>query len=196
LKEAKHHIHLEYYIYKNDKIGQELAEILIEKAKEGVEVRVLYDDFGSRKLNASWLKQLQDAGVQTAPVNEIRYKIFANRMNYRDHRKIVVVDGEHVFSGGINVADKYNNPNNLGYWRDTHLYIRGNAAYYFQYLFLTNWIFAIKQDIADIQTYFKDNPIVYDDKFVQVAASGPDTKPSIMLSTTSAIYEAEKSIFI
>ncbi len=193
---AKHHIHLEYYIYENDSIGNQLAGLLIKKAGEGVYVRLLYDDFGSRKIGKSLLKKLRNNGVQVSPVNKIRLKIFANRMNYRDHRKIIIVDGEHVFSGGINVSDRYINPNKAIFWRDTHLYVHGNAAMYFQYLFLTNWVFATEKPIDNLQDFLHELPGIAGNKYVQVAASGPDVRPSIMLATISAIYEAKKRVYI
>lgn len=196
LNQAKEHIHIEYYIFESDAIGHKITDLLIKKAKQGLTVRFLYDDFGSRKLSKNLKREMQSAGVQIAPVNEIKFKLLANRVNYRDHRKIIVVDGHHVFSGGINIADRYINPNPKQFWRDTHLYLRGNAAYYFQYLFLTNWIFANKQNLTNLQDYFKSSEEVFGDKYVQVAASGPDVKPSIMLSTTSTIYEAKQRIYI
>lgn len=196
IKKAKHHIHLEYYIFNDDEIGNQLAEILTRKAKEGVIIRFLYDDFGSRKMSKKFLKKLQNAGIQASPVNKIRFKLLANRINYRDHRKIVIVDGKHVFTGGINVADRYINPNPHKYWRDTHLYIKGNATLYFQYLFMTNWVFAIEKYIPNLSEYFIKTKLSYGNKLVQAASSGPDIKPSIMMSTTFSIYEAKKRIYI
>jgi cardiolipin synthase len=138
LKKATHHIHLEYYIYDNDTIGNRLADLLIQKAQEGVTIRFLYDDLGSGKIGRKLLNRLKAAGVEALPVNKITFRIFANRVNYRDHRKIIIVDGTEVFTGGINVSDKYINPNPKQYWRDMHLYIKGEGAFYFQFLFLSN----------------------------------------------------------
>lgn len=196
LKNAEHHIHLEYYIYENDQIGNEIIDILIQKVQEGVKVRFLYDDFGSRKIGKKQIEKLRDAGVEVSPVNKIRFKLLANRINYRDHRKIVVIDGLHVFTGGINVSDRYINPNPNIFWRDTHVYIRGNAGLYFQYLFLTNWIFATEKPVENIIEYFRATQKDIGNKFIQTAPSGPDIKPSIMMSTTLAIYEARKRIYI
>lgn len=200
IEKAKDHIHLEYYIYHSDEIGTRLAELLIKKAKEGVIVRFLYDDFGSRKISRKLLRRLREGGVQAFPVNKIKFKIFANRVNYRDHRKIIIIDGENVFSGGINVSDTYINPNPKWFWRDTHLFLKGKAAFYFQYLFLVNWFFSTRESITDEGRYFR---FTYDensngdlDRYVQVAASGPDMKPTIMLTTISAIYAAKKRIFV
>ena len=103
------HIHLEYYIYENDVTGNQLAEILIKKAKEGLAVRFLYDDFGSHGLGKPFIQKLKDAGVQTAPFYKIKWYALANRINYRNHRKIVIIDGLTSFVGGINMSDKYRN---------------------------------------------------------------------------------------
>lgn len=196
IQKAKHHIHLEYYIYENDDVGNKLADLLVLKAKEGVVVRFLYDDMGSGKIGKKLLNRLKEAGVEVSPVNKITFRIFANRVNYRDHRKIIIVDGKEVFTGGINVSDKYINPNFKQYWRDIHLYIKGNGAFYFQFLFLSNWTFATEKIPKLSQEYFKYENLGSENKIVQVAASGPDTKPSIMLSTTSAILSAKEKVYI
>ncbi|RQP11166.1 MAG: cardiolipin synthase [Chryseobacterium sp.] len=196
LSNAKHHIHLEYYIYEADDIGKQLAELLMQKAKEGVTVRFLYDDFGSSGMRKKLRKRLEEAGVHVSPVNKVRFKLFANRINYRDHRKIIVVDGQHAFTGGINVADKYINPNDSRYWRDVHLYIRGAGAFYFQYLFLTGWMFATKKMLKPENGFFFSGEPDAAGKTIQVAASGPDTTPAIMMTTVSAIYSAKKRILL
>lgn len=197
LNKAKHHIHLEYYIYDHDDIGTQIIDILIEKAKQGVIVRFLYDAFGSAKIGKAAVKKLNAAGIEALPVNKIRFRLLANRNNYRDHRKIIIIDGNEVFTGGINVSDKYiNNGKYKLYWRDTHLHIRGPGAWYFQYIFLTNWIFA-KKEIPDLnREYFNGHYKNYGDKIVQVAQSGPSIIPAIMLSTASAIYSAKKRVYI
>lgn len=196
LGKAAHHIHLEYYIYDNDGIGNRLADLLIKKAGEGVIVRFLYDDMGSGKIGRKLLNRLKTGGVQVSPVNKITFKVLANRVNYRDHRKIIIVDGSEVFTGGINVSDKYINPNPKQYWRDTHLYIKGEAAFYFQFLFFSNWIFATEKIPEISQLYFAQTNKEAGSSIIQTAASGPDTKPSIMLSTASAILSAKKKVYI
>lgn len=196
LRKAKHHIHLEYYIYDNDTIGNRLADLLIKKAGEGVKVRFLYDDMGSGKIGKKLLKRLKEGGVEVSPVNKIRFRILANRVNYRDHRKIIIVDGSEVFTGGINVSDKYINPNPEQYWRDIHLYIKGEAAFYFQFLFLSSWTFATEKFPEISRDYFDYKNTGEGSSLVQTAASGPDTRPSIMLSTHSAILAAKKRIYM
>lgn len=195
LEKAAHHIHLEYYIYDNDSIGNRLADLLIKKAGQGVKVRFLYDDMGSGKIGKKLLRRLKDASIEVSPVNKITFRLLANRVNYRDHRKIIIVDGAEVFTGGINVSDKYINPNPKQYWRDVHLYMKGEAAFYFQFLFFSNWIFATEK-IPEISQLYFTKSIEEGSSLIQTAASGPDTKPSIMLSTTSAILSAKKRIYI
>lgn len=195
IEKAVHHIHLEYYIYDNDGIGNRLADLLIKKAGEGIKVRFLYDDMGSGKIGKKLLKRLKEAGIEVSPVNKITFRLLANRVNYRDHRKIIIVDGAEVFTGGINVSDKYINPNPKRYWRDVHLYMKGEAAFYFQFLFFSNWIFATEKIPEISQQYFKKGNEA-GTSLIQTAASGPDTKPSIMLSTTSAVLSAKKRIYI
>jgi cardiolipin synthase len=196
IRQARHHIHLEYYIWENDNIGNALADLLIEKAAEGVQVKAIFDDFGSRNIRDSVVNRMRQGGVEIIPFNRVTYRILANRMNYRDHRKVVIVDGEHVFVGGANVADRYINKAGQPYWRDTHLYIRGPAVFYFQYLFFSNWQYITGRLPVLDTTFFTNFPMNDENHLVQVAASGPDTSPNIMLSTTSAIYAARQRIFI
>lgn len=196
LSMAKHHIHLEYYIFENDKISNQISDLLVQKAKEGVKIRLLFDDLGSKKIGKNQLKKLREAGIEACPVNKVRFKLLANRVNYRDHRKIIIIDGKEVFTGGINVSDKYINPNEKQYWRDTHLHLKGKAAFYFQYVFLSNWIFATEKNVEIDRNYFDAEANFNSNQIVQVAASGPDSVPAIMLSTVSAIFAAKNRIYI
>lgn len=200
LRLAKHNIHIEYYIYEDDTIGNEIASILEEKAKEGVEIRFIYDDFGSRTLRKKLVPRLQAAGVEIFPFYKIVIHALANRMNYRNHRKIIVIDGKTAFTGGINVSDRYiNSPNNkeTTYWRDTHLRIDGPAVFYLQYLFITDWNFCSGHQLNPTPTYFPRDYIMESNTMVQIAASGPDSKkPSILLILLQAIGSAIKEIFI
>ena len=202
LDKAKKHIHLEYYIYENDITGNQIAEILIKKAKEGVEVRFMYDDFGSHGLGKSFIQKLNEAGVQTAPFYKIKWYALASRINYRNHRKIVIIDGEIGFVGGINMSDKYRNDletkNNL-FWRDTHLMITGQATAYLQYLFVCDWNFCSNAKLVYNETYFPDTSQqeTIENDVVQIAASGPDSaQPLIFYSLLEAISCAKKSIYI
>ena len=111
LGDARHHIHMDYYIYEQDEIGSKVIELLINKATEGVEVRFIYDDFGSPSLKKKIVKRMEEAGIEIFPFSKVHFYLLANRLNYRNHRKIVVIDGQTGFVGGINVSDKYINNN-------------------------------------------------------------------------------------
>ncbi len=198
LKEAKHHIHLEYYIYENDTIGTEIENILISKAKEGVIVRFIYDDFGSPNINKKMEKRLKDAGVEVFPFQKVLFYILANRLNYRNHRKIIVIDGKTAFTGGINVSDRYiNNASKKLYWRDTHIRIDGPGVFYLQYLFFADWNFCCDKPIKPSSHHFKFDEQYNGDAYTQTVASGPDTEqPAILFSILQAINLAQKEILI
>ena len=201
LRRAKHHIHIEYYIYENDAIGNELAQILIEKAQEGVEVRFIYDDFGSSGIRKNIAHQLREAGVEAYPFYKIKLIMLANRMNYRNHRKIIVVDGTIGYVGGINVSDEYinNGKDDKLYWRDTHLKIVGTSVFNLQTIFLADWNFCANQKIRYSSNYF---PVInetkhYGNHLVQIISSGPDSKhPKIKYTLIQAILSAKKEICI
>jgi len=202
LRSAKEHIHIEYYIYEDDEIGRTIESILIQKAREGVTVRFIYDDFGSRSVRRKLVPRLKKSGVKAFPFYKVIFISTANRINYRNHRKIIVVDGKVGFVGGINVSDRYiNNSNAEGklYWRDTHLRIEGPGVLYLQHLFLGDWNFCAKDNVQPDETYFP-KPSSYPakgNKIVQIAASGPDSDaPTILFSILQAINLATKEILI
>ncbi|MET0299144.1 MAG: cardiolipin synthase [Flavitalea sp.] len=198
LGNAKHHIHLEYYIFEEGQIAEMIREILIRKSREGVMVRIMYDDFGS-DLGKKYLNSLEDAGVKVYPFYKVYFHLLASRNNYRDHRKIIIVDGTVGFTGGINISDKYSNDpsmHNKMYWRDTHLRIEGDAVKLLQYLFLLNWNFCCDESVDIASGYFPK----YEgegNQLVQIAYSGPDSdRASIMLSYFAAINNAREYLYI
>jgi len=201
LQEAKNHIHLEYYIYENDEIGRAIEKVLIRKAKEGVAVRFIYDDFGSRSIRKNLVRRLRANGVKAFPFLKVYFILFANRLNYRNHRKIIVVDGHTAFVGGINVSSRYTNNGDSQklYWRDTHLRIDGPGVQYLQYLFLCDWNFCANDKLYPDQLFFPNENTLpgKGDKIVQIAASGPDSEtPAILFSILQAINLATKEILI
>ncbi len=198
MDKAKHHIHLEYYIYEQDEIGCTIIELLIKKAREGVEVRFIYDDFGSPTIKRQIEKRMRDAGIEIYPFSKIHLYLLANRINYRNHRKIVIVDGQTAFTGGINVSDKYiNDKKGKLFWRDTHLRIDGPGVYYLQYLFLSDWNFCCVQNIKANKLYFAEQVMQKEDTYVQIVGSGPDSEqPAVLFSILQGIYLAKKEIII
>lgn len=140
IHEAKHHIHMEYFIIKDSDIGRRFQRALIKKAKEGIEIRVIYDAVGCWRLKEDFFAPLREAGVKIKPFLPVTLPFFGNRLNYRNHRKILVVDGKIGFIGGINIGDEYIGKNKkMGFWRDTHLQVKGEAVYLLQVIFLRDW---------------------------------------------------------
>ena len=197
LNQAKDHIHLEYYIIEDDDLGNRIKNILIKKAREGVKVRLIYDDVGSWNLNDLFIKPLTDEGVEVYGFMPVKFPRFTSKINYRNHRKIIVVDGTIGFVGGLNIADRYlyGEPM-LGFWRDTHLRIEGDAVKGLQTVFLIDWHFVSKQHIRDYNRYFPTVPQL-NTCFVQIIASGPDSDwASIMHAYFAAVATAKKYIYI
>ena len=138
---AKHHIHLQFYIFEDDSLGRLLRDLLIDKAREGVKVRLLYDDVGCWKVNPLFYDQMLCEGIEVQSFLKVRFPRFASKMNYRNHRKIAIIDGKVGFIGGMNIAERYLRGLSWGIWRDTHVRIKGKAVYGLQTSFLTDWYF-------------------------------------------------------
>eukprot|EP00161_Ancyromonas_sigmoides_P002011 TRINITY_DN11778_c1_g1_i1.p1 TRINITY_DN11778_c1_g1~~TRINITY_DN11778_c1_g1_i1.p1 ORF type:complete len:486 (+),score=-146.74 TRINITY_DN11778_c1_g1_i1:985-2442(+) len=196
LERAKHHIHLEYYIVKDDEIGSQLLNIICEKAKNGVEVRLSIDDVGS-SISNKMKHKLTESGVKYFSFMPVLFPEFTGRMNYRNHRKIAIIDGEIGYLGGINVSDEYvNKPTREKYWRDTHLRIEGEAVVTLQVQFLTNWEFVSDEKLEISKKYFPNKPCK-NKIAVQIAASGPDTDwANIMEAIFSAISSADDYVYL
>ncbi|MEH6889139.1 cardiolipin synthase [Bacillus sp. JJ864] len=198
LKKAKHHIHMEYYIVRDDKIGTKIKDILIQKAKEGVVVRFLYDAVGSFKLSNTYIEELNKAGVEMVPFFPVRFPILNDKINYRNHRKIIVVDGNEGFVGGLNIGDEYLGENKyFGFWRDTHLYLRGEAVRSLQLIFLQDWFYMTGE--AVLTPDYLQADVVKEEEHggVQLVAGGPDNKwETIKHLYFAMIASARKSIWI
>ncbi|MCQ6557196.1 cardiolipin synthase [Paenibacillus mendelii] len=190
---AKHHIHIEFYIIRDDYLGTRFKQLLIRKAREGIKVRLLYDGIGSRLLGKVFLQQLRDAGVETGCFFPPLVTFFDKRINYRNHRKIVVVDGKIGFFGGLNIGDEYVGKDpKFGYWRDTHFCLTGDAVLWIQYTFLTDWYLVKEQTITDSVYYpIQECP---GKELVQIVKSGPDE--TILELIFSIIVTAKKRIYI
>lgn len=197
LKEAKHHIHLEYYKFEEDKIGKSILELLRQKASQGVKIRMIVDALGSNHISDATIENLKSTGVELRKYNPVLFSSLANRVNYRDHRKIVIIDGRISFVGGMNVADKYiNHGNSRHFWRDTHCMIEGEATYSLQILFLLNWYFVSKQLIKPSLELFprmENNG----NTVTAIISSDPDSDfPNLMETYFSMITSAREEILI
>lgn len=198
IKVAKEFIHIQYYIIKRDKLGRRLVEALTEKAKEGVKVRVLYDELGSRKLTKGFFKEFRAAGGQVEVFFPSKFRFINLRMNYRNHRKLVIIDGKIGYVGGFNVGDEYLGLNSrFGYWRDTHLRIQGTAVYALQTRFILDWNQASRHyDVTYAPNLF---PEVHgtDTIGIQIVTSGPDSEfEQIKNGYIKMIASAKRSVYI
>lgn len=195
IKEAKDHIHMEYFIIKESEIGFKIQQALIERAKAGVKVRLIYDAVGCWKASKKFFLAMQDAGVELYPFLPVTIPLFGSRLNYRNHRKILVIDGIIGFLGGINIGDEYLGKNpRLGYWRDTHLKIKGEALYVLQSIFLMDWHFVSGEEL-DGRRYFPKQGHC-GEQMIQIAASGPDSYwESIHQAYFTAINSATDRVY-
>ncbi len=196
IRNAKDHIHIQFFIFDDDRISNQLRELLIKKAKEGVRVRMIYDYWGSFNLSKKYLKSLQEAGVYVRAFLPFRWRISrSSKINYRNHRKVVIIDGKIGFTGGLNVADRYIYGNKLGKWRDTFIKLEGSAVHGLQLLFLVDWYF-VDRKLIDGNEYFPELQ-KFDKNLVQIISSGPDSDwPNILQGILSAFMSATKYIYI
>ena len=169
---AEHHIHLDTFIISDDPLGRIVADALIDKARQGVEVRLIYDDVGSWRTPNSFFTRMRNEGVEVYAFMPVRFPAFTSRVNYRNHRKICVIDGEVGFIGGMNIARRYVQGTVRQPWRDTHVKITGAAVYGLQRAFLVDWYFVSKILITE-RSYYPEIIIGQNDNLVQVVTSSP-----------------------
>nr|MDH3098412.1 cardiolipin synthase [Bacillus velezensis] len=198
ISNAKDHIHLQYYIYKGDELGKKLRDALVKKAREGVKVRVLYDELGSRSLRKKFFKPPRDAGGHVEVFFPSRLRPINLRLNYRNHRKLVIIDGETGYVGGFNVGDEYLGLNpKFGYWRDTHLRLQGTAVHAIQTRFILDWNQASHHHTL---TYVPNHFPECEPKGnvgMQIVTSGPDSEwEQIKNGYIKMISTAKRSILI
>ncbi|MBY6037894.1 cardiolipin synthase [Fictibacillus nanhaiensis] len=197
LQAAKEYIHIQYYIFRSDRLGKEIIDILIQKASEGVKVRFLFDGIGSLSLQQHDIDRMKKAGILVEAFLPVRYGFFNQKLNFRNHRKIIVIDGKIGFVGGLNVGVEYLGEDpEIGFWRDTHLVMLGEAVQVLHAIFLLDWEYVCGEDL--LEDPHLTTPIASNgDGTVHVVASGPDTQSGIMSDLYySLISCAEKSIWI
>lgn len=199
LKNAEHFIHIQYYIIRNDVLFNRIVKVLAERAAAGVEVRVLFDAMGCRSVRHSYWRRLNEMGIQTAEFFPALLRRFQLRINYRNHRKIVVIDNKVAYVGGFNIGKEYIDlDEKFGHWRDTHLRIKGNGVSSLQLQFILDWNYAAGQNILQNEMLFDGfEPGTRDDCKLQMISSGPDnTSEQIRDNYLRLISKAEKSIYI
>jgi cardiolipin synthetase len=169
---AEHHIHIDTFIISDDPLGRIIADALIDKAKQGVEVRLIYDDVGSWRTPNSFFMRMRNEGIEVYAFMPVRFPAFTSRVNYRNHRKICVIDGEVGFIGGMNIARRYVQGTPKQSWRDTHVKLTGAAVYGLQRAFLVDWYFVSKVFITE-RSYYPEIIIGQNNSLVQVVTSSP-----------------------
>ncbi|MBO5000591.1 MAG: cardiolipin synthase [Bacteroidaceae bacterium] len=192
---AKHHIHLQFYIFEDDAVGRLVRDALIEKVREGVEVRLLYDDVGCWKVDQSFYEKMREAGIETRGFLKVRFPMFTSKVNYRNHRKVVVIDGRVGFVGGMNLALRYLKGVKWGIWRDTHTRIEGRAVYGLQIAFLSDW-YAADHSLITSSRYYPDMPVCGESS-IQIVTSNPiGGVETIMQGLLIAITGSQKYFYI
>ena len=195
INSAKHHIHVEFYIFEDDAVGCLVKDALIEKAREGVEIRVLYDDVGCWKVPHRFYDEMREAGIEVRGFLKVRFPRFTSKVNYRNHRKLVVIDGRIGFVGGMNLAERYLKGVPWGIWKDIMMQVEGKAVYGLQMTFLTDW-YATDHSLITSSSYFPQ----MEDKgtsLMQVVTSDPVGEwKDIMQGLLIAITSAQKYVYI
>ena len=197
IAQARDYIHLQYFIIENDEIGSQLITLLMEKARQGVQVRVLYDYVGSFYMRPRVLRRMREAGIEVHPFLEVTLANVAFRVNWRNHRKIIVIDGRIGYIGGMNIAERYVTGDGKDLpWRDTHLRICGEAVAALQYSFAIDWNFTTRKLLTSPTMHYEAPP-VSQDFMVQMMTSGPTNRwNNISFVFLKAIALAKQSIYI
>ena len=195
IRMARHHIHVEFYIFENDEVGRRVRDALIEKANEGVEIRVLYDDVGCWKVSHLFYDEMRESGIEVRGFLKVRFPRFTSKVNYRNHRKLVVIDGRTGFIGGMNIADRYLKGVSWGIWKDLMMKVEGKAVYGLQTTFLTDW-YATDHSLITSSRYYPKMERK-GGGLMQIVTSDPVGKwHDIMQGLLLAITSAKKYLYI
>ena len=197
IRNAKNFIHIEYYIFKLDDLGKQIINELKKKVDEGLEVRLLVDGMGSKSLRNNHIRYIRDLGIKFNVFFPGRLPYINMRLNYRNHRKIAIIDGKFGYVGGFNVGNEYiNKGKQFKYWRDTHIRIQGEAVNELNKRFILDWDYASEGEIKDNKKYFLDQE-EYGDSGIQIVSSGPDHKEEYIKNAyMKIINNAKKNVYI
>ena len=199
ISRARHHIHLETYIFDDDPLGRLVADALIQKAKEGVEIRVIYDDVGCWRVPSAFFERMKKAGIDVCAFMPVKFPAFTSKVNYRNHRKVCVIDGIEGFTGGINIALRYVKGMRNGTlpWRDTHMRLRGSIVYALQRAFLVDWYF-VDRTLVTNRKYYPPMPWkISNDCLAQMVTSSPIAPwPDIMQGYVRILLEAKSYVYM
>lgn len=195
--QAQDHIHLDTYIIEDDPLGNLVADALIDKARQGVEVRLLYDDVGCWRVKDRFFNRMKAAGIQVYAFMPVRFPAFTGKVNYRNHRKLCVIDGKVGFIGGMNIALRYVKGTARQTWRDTHLCIRGGAVYAIQRAFLVDWYFVSRTLVTDRRYYPPVDKTINNNCLTQIVTSSPVSPwPDIMQGYVRVLLQAHRYVYM
>lgn len=197
IKNAKKFIHIEYYIFRMDELGKNIIDALIEKVNEGVEVRLVVDGMGSKSLTKKDIKYIEDGGIKFSIFFPGILPLVNIRLNYRNHRKIVVIDGDVGYVGGFNVGNEYvNGGEQFNFWRDTHIRVQGDVVNELNKRFILDWDYASEEELCDYVKYFPEQK-KYGDSGIQIVSSGPDHREEYIKNAyMKIINNAKKNVYI
>ena len=194
---AQHHIHIDIFIFEDDELGNLIADALIDRAEHGVEVRVIYDDVGCWKVKNAFYERMRNAGIDIHPFMPVKFPAFTSKANYRNHRKIIVIDGKTGFIGGMNFATRYVKGTGTQPWRDTMMRVVGGAVYGLQRAFLIDWYFVDRTLITSRDYYPSLTTGFHNNCVAQVVTSSPVTEwPDIMQGYVRILLEAKRYVYI
>ena len=196
LRNASRFIHIEVFGIESGELFEQMFAILSERASVGVEVRVIFDSVGSRALKLRDVERMRAAGIEACSYMPVWLPHFANKFNYRNHRKIVVIDGQIGYTGGMNIADRYLHGTKRGVWRDTQIRLEGGSVTMLNAVFINDWSFVTDGELLYDMKYFP-TPDIPQTLPIQIATSGPDSPhATIMQAYFAAIGNARRYIYI
>jgi len=194
---ARHHIHVDSYIFEDDPLGRLVADALKDKARQGVEVRVIYDDVGCWRVDSDFFESMREAGIDVHAFMPVKFPAFTSKMNYRNHRKITVIDGQTGYVGGMNIALRYVKGTGDQPWRDTHLRVTGGAVYGIQRAFLIDWYFVDRTLLSGQQYYPPLEEGLSNNCIAQMVTSSPvSPQPEIMQGYLRILMAARRYVFL
>ncbi len=196
--QARHHIHIDLYIFEDDALGRLVSDVLVDKARQGVEVRVIYDDVGCWNVRHRFFERMREEGIEVYPFLPVRFPSFTSKVNYRNHRKMIVIDGRVGYIGGMNIALRYIKGTGRQPWRDMMVRLTGGVVYSLQRAFLVDWYFVDRTLISD-RKYYPAHPAEMQagGALAQIVTSGPVTPyPEIMQGYVRIIQSAERYIYL
>lgn len=199
ISRAKSFVHIQFYIVENDEVGHQLSSLLIRKAQEGVDVRLMFDSWANLFVRSEYYEHMRRGGVKVQSFQKLIPSMFTRDVNCRTHRKIVVIDGHTGYTGGMNIARRYRDGINHGAWRDTHIRIQGPAVSQLELSILADWRFCTKELLDDPRFFptYPPTPSTHPSATLQIVTSGPmDEWNTVMQGMVQAIAQSRRYLYV